>query len=316
MPWRLEAGLLPMHVTASRLSFNSVPGPLSACVLCRLVYRLRMVETEYSLSSRELYVRRDDPLPVCQFPPEIIVYIIKHIQGRAIDDDDIPASEQRLPLGKAWRYVTLTCSYIRNVANNSPDLWRKLESARNKSEWIQSCADRAGSLPLSIYFWSTWHKEQNDDHLFILRFLPRAYTALLCPSYSQDFAATVQALNNEPLTHMRFLELSGSKFTWRIQPTIFSMQPTFLGGATDQLERLVLQVVALTAIYKFPKNGLPALRYLQINFLKFERGDDMSRVVQWLSGASCIEEVFITMDGDITVATADRLAYHVCTRCI
>jgi hypothetical protein len=77
-------------------------------------------ETEHRLFS--LKARRNSLTALCRTPPEIIVRIIKCIQGR--EDSPFPLrADVTRPLDTKWRHIMLGCKYLRDVAMENPDVW-------------------------------------------------------------------------------------------------------------------------------------------------------------------------------------------------
>jgi hypothetical protein len=232
----------------------------------------------------ELKSRRNALVPICRMPPEIIVWIIKTIQGRQEDDKDAKTFSARA-LDTEWRQFTLACSYIRRVAINNPEVWACIDGSWMK-KWIEASVEHSKEAPLTIR--SVCDSEGRNNRSVVLRLLPRAMAASFQLSNYRENIRTQIALNDRPLPHLRFLKYASS---W------ISMKQTFLGGAIQQLQSLDLQSVRIEGI---PEGDFSSLRYLRLARFETYTKHDIQALMQFLANAVNLEDINIGLSGVFT----------------
>jgi hypothetical protein len=137
----------------------------------------------------ESLVRRSAPsapnadVPLCQLPDEVLVDILKHVQGRFGVESQAYLKRDLAHLAGttvydvetlAWRHVMMVCTRIRDVALHSPELWSRV-SNRWPQRWAYLCAERSEPLPLTLVC-----KIHNPASAHMAsRLLPRARDAVM-----------------------------------------------------------------------------------------------------------------------------------------
>jgi hypothetical protein len=191
-------------------------------------------EAEHKIMS--LKSRRNGLTMLCRVPPEIIVRIIKCIQGRV--DSSFPVRvDMTQPLDTQWRHFMLGCKYLRDVAMENPDVWACVDGAWRK-EWIQLCAGRAKESPMVVSADSRVKGRSNRTS--VLRYLSQASAARLWPGSWREHERMAEALHNRPLKCMTTLDYGRAE-----AGDVEVKLETFLGGSVAQLESLVMESTAI-----------------------------------------------------------------------
>jgi hypothetical protein len=91
--------------------------------------------------------------PFCRLPAEILQQILGILvcdgYESALDllESPIRSGLDLVESSTDWKQIMLVCSHLRRLAVESPLLWTHIHVTRWNVEWVQLCAERAGSAP-------------------------------------------------------------------------------------------------------------------------------------------------------------------------
>jgi hypothetical protein len=152
--------------------------------------------TEATLSKlSELHIIDRDSLPnadaaLCRLPDEILVYVLKLIQGRFPIEGAADAVRIHPYWGPttvydqeclAWRHTMLVCARLRGLTLHSPELWALINICW-PARWVDLCAARAAAAPLHL----VCRIHDLASAQTAARLLPRARDALVLVQQTTD----------------------------------------------------------------------------------------------------------------------------------
>jgi hypothetical protein len=209
----------------------------------------------------QLKRRRNRLIPICRLPFELLIHILKLIQ-RPIDAfrvDYMTYSWE--PFHNSWRNLVTICASIREKVMDSVDIWAAVDVHSADIKWLEYCKQRAGDVPLTIRAVRAktfgFRAASDSVHIFASKNLSRARAVYLRPEGVGLRVLQAALHRRNPL--LRALDYDGpGKFKWT---------PKFLGGACDQLQKLVLSNIEIEGTVP-----LPSLRHLSL--IKFSFGEE------------------------------------------
>jgi hypothetical protein len=236
-------------------------------------------------SSRDLIAlkrERNALTPLCTSPDEIIVRILANLTNVPHLSESFFHTELSSP-SRTWLVALSVCFRLRNVSNNSPELWSFVDCSA-KHEWVKTCIERAGAHPLRAYALTnskTSIPYTNTKEL-VTSILQRAKLAEIRFAFEDNQMGSDSVL--QFLLDLTFPSLpEGLEYLRAFCISVLPPSTIFLDGKCENLVELALYN------FTFPHHpACPRLRRLKLEMLHQSDGDYIL-VLDWLRSLPLLE---------------------------
>jgi hypothetical protein len=200
-------------------------------------------------------------LPLCRLPEELLVYIVKLVQGRlpvegAADRVLISAfwrtMDQKHIQCLAWRHIMLTCRQVQATMLRNPEVWSLVASCWPE-RWVDLCVRRSKNFPLHVLC----NVHSRVTVALAMRLIPLAKDVVLLIDGSTDGLniAHYRALCLDILrleASLRLLNVQVSGWTLWDRYNLIPLTIPLLGGPRSCIADLDLEHVHLLEVPAFP----------------------------------------------------------------
>jgi hypothetical protein len=250
-----------------------------------------------------LRTRRNNLMPLCQLPPEILARVLYFAQV-ANKDNPKKLHTPWINFDCNWHQYTHVCRRLRDVAVETPSLWTfiRCDTPTQPGKWAELCAARAKTCSLDII--GLGHHNFTSPEHFASTYLGRASRVYLGSRGGRETGQQRKYYNcilNTPLPLIEVLYCDMDIMTF----------PTHLvGGTSMTLTRLILLNVtfetSIGAIH------FPSLRYLNLAISHMRvQGHHTKQFVTLLKGTPELETLVVELNCPQVDATIDEASISV-----